>query len=86
MSQHNLHIIIRQQQEQLAAMQIQIQALIVEGAVVGREVERSNIGPNIEVAKPPVFNGEAGRVGGFIIVYRLYFRMKIREATVEEQI
>ena len=40
----------------------------------------------MEVAKPPVFNGEAGRVGGFITVYKLYLRMKMREATVEKQV
>jgi len=40
----------------------------------------------MEVAKLPVFNREAGRVGGFIIVYRLYLRMKMREAMVEEQV
>ena len=38
------------------------------------------------MAKPPVFNGEAGKVAGFIIACRLYLRMKIREAMVEEQI
>jgi len=38
------------------------------------------------VAKPLVFNGEASRVGGFIIVYRLYLRMKMRGTMVEEQI
>jgi len=60
---------------------VQIQALIAEGAI-----KRSNTGSNIEVAKPPVFNGEVGRVEGFITVYRLYLRMRIREAIVEEQI
>jgi len=35
MSQNNLHTIIQQQQEQMAAMQVQIQALLaaVEGGV-----------------------------------------------------
>jgi len=42
--------------------------------------------PQIEVAKPSIFNGEAGRVGGFITTCRLYLRMKMREATVEEQV
>ena len=38
------------------------------------------------MAKPPVFNGEVGKVGGFIIACRLYLRMKMKEAVVEEQI
>ena len=38
------------------------------------------------MAKPAIFNGEAGRVGGFVIACRLYLRMKMREATVEEQV
>ena len=67
-------------------MQVQIQALIAGGAVVGREAERSNTGSHMEVAKPPVFNGEAGKVGVFIIAYRLYLRMKMRETMIEEQI
>ena len=40
----------------------------------------------MEVAKPAIFNGEAGRVGRFVITCRLYLRMKMREATVEEQV
>jgi len=70
------------------AIQVQIQALIVEGAVVVGEgaTERSNTESNIEVAKPPVFNEEAERVEGFITVCRIYLRMRMREATVEKQI
>ena len=89
MSQHDLHAIICQQQEQLAAIQVQIQALLAategatEGAERGAEVSR---GYQMEVAKPAIFSGEAGKVGGFVTACRLYLRMKMREATVEEQV
>ena len=87
MSQINLHKIIRQQQEQLAAMQAQIQALLAaqggagQGAAMG-----SNAGPQMEVAKPAIFNGEVGKVGGFITACRLFVRIKLRGTSVEEQV
>jgi len=81
MSQINLHEIIRQQQEQ-------IQALLVAqgGAGVGGEATGSNVGSHMEVAKPAIFNGEAAKVGGFIMACRLFVRMKLRGTTVEEQV
>jgi len=88
MSQINLYEIIQQQQEQLAAMQVQIQALLATGGERTGSVERGttgfNIGSQMEVAKPAIFNGEAGRVGGFVIACSLYLRMKMREVIVEE--
>jgi len=84
--QINLHEIIRQQEEQLAAMQVQIQALLAAGGGGTGGVMGSNIGPSMEVAKPAIFNGEAGKVGGFITACRLYLRMKMRGTSVEEQV
>ena len=85
MSQINLHEIIRQQQEQLAAMQAQIQALLAVQGGGGAGTE-PNTEAHMEVAKPAIFNGEAGRVGGFIMVCRLYLKMKMRGTSVEEQV
>ena len=88
MSQINLYEIIRQQQEQLAAMQAQIQALLVAqgGTGVGGTGIGSNADPKVEVAMLAIFNGEAGKVGGFITACRLFLRMKLKGATVEEQV
>jgi len=63
MSQVNLHEIIRQQQEQLAAMQAQIQALLAVqgGAGVRGETVGSNVGSHMEVAK----QWESSKSGGF---------------------
>ena len=70
-------------------MQAQIQALLAVGGGGAGGTERgmtgSNREPQVEVAKPAIFNGEAGKVGGFVTICRLYLRMKIRDATVEEQ-
>jgi len=49
-------------------------------------VERGTTGPKVEVAMPAIFNGEAGKVGEFIIACRLFLRMKLRGAIVEEQV
>ena len=89
-SQLNLHEIIRQQQEQLAAMQAQIQALLTAqrgvetGAGTRGEAVGSSIRSHMEVAIPAIFNREVGKVGGFITACRLFLRMKLRGVMVEE--
>ena len=62
MSQINFQEIIRQQQEQMAVMQAQIQALLAAQGGVGGvgAATGSNMGSHMEVAKPAIFNGEAG--------------------------
>ena len=66
-------------------MQAQIQALLAAQGGGGTGTG-PNAGAHMEVAKPAIFNGEAGKVGGFITACRLFLRMKLRGATVEEQI
>jgi len=73
----------------MAAMQAQIQALLEAvggGTGAGGAAMGSNTGPHMEVAKPAIFNGEAGKVGGFIMACRLFIRMKLRGMSVEEQV
>ena len=67
-------------------MQAQIQALLAVGGEGAGGEERRIMGPKVEVATPAIFNGEAGKVGGFVTTCRLYLRMKMREATTEEQV
>ena len=69
-------------------MQAQIQALLAAQGGVGTGGART--GPNarshIEVAKLAIFNGEVGKVGGFITACRLYLKIKMRGTSVEEQV
>ena len=69
-------------------MQAQIQALLAAqgGAGAGRDAVGSNMGSYLEVAKPAIFNGKAGKMGGFITACRLFLRTKMRGNTVEEQV
>ena len=64
----------------MAVMQVQ------GGTGAGEEAVGSNMGSHMEVAKPAIFNGEVGKVGGFIMACRLFLRMKLRGTSVEEQV
>ena len=64
-------------------MQAQIQALLAaQGAGAGREAT----GSHLEVAKPAIFSGEAGKVGGFISACKIYIRNRMRGDTMERQV
>ena len=47
-------------------------------------VSQPNTGSNINMAKPPIFSEKAGKVLGFLIIYRLSIRMKMRNDLVEK--
>ena len=49
-------------------------------------ISRSNTESNIKVAKLQMFNEKIGKISGFLTVCKLYIRMRIREATIKEQI
>ena len=71
----------------MAAMQAQIQALLAAvGAGAGGAAMGTNVGSHMEVAKPAIFNGEVGRVGGFVSACKIYIRNKLRGETVEGQV
>ena len=61
----------------------------------GTEGEEEAVAPryntrlNVNITKLPTFNGNNGntsKILGFLIVYRLYIRMKMRNALVKKQI
>ena len=65
----------------MAAMQAQIQTLLAGEA---GEIGRGREGSHREMAKPPVFSREAGRVSGFMTACKLYIKARMIGATVEE--
>jgi len=66
----------------MAAMQAQIQVLLAAVGIGGGTATGSNTGAHMEVAKPAIFNREAGKVGGFILACKLYIRNRMRGDTV----
>ena len=70
-------------------MQVQIQVLLAAvggGGGAGDAARGSNMGSQLEVAKPAIFNGEAGKVGEFISACKIYIRNRMRGDTVEGQV
>ena len=68
-------------------MQAQIQALLAAvGGGGGGAATGSNTESHLEIAKPAIFNGEAGKVGEFISACKIYIKNKMRGNTVEGQV
>ena len=56
---------------------------MIEEEEIVAETLRPNIGL---IAKLPIFNGEISKVSGFLIVCRLYIRIRIKNTLVEKQV
>jgi len=62
---------------------VKMQELLI--TLRGRAEPKPNSASQAEIVTLPLFDGEASKVGGFVIVCKLYLKMRIRESMVEEQ-
>ena len=70
----------------MAAMQVQIQALLAGGAVAGGRITGEEGRREMKIAKPQIFDGTSSKVVGFVIACKLYIRNRMREEPVEGQV
>jgi len=57
----------------------------IAGEVIGRARD-SGGAMSTEVTRLQVFDGTSSKITGFIMTYKLYIKIKMREAVVEKQI
>ena len=81
MSQPDYVSIIRQLQEQVAALTAQLGQQGGGGGRAAAAIEEAT-----EVAKPQIFDGTPSKVSGFVGACRIYIKTRLREASVEAQI
>ena len=60
--------------------------MLAEREAEGEVIERPNAEFNIEVAKLLIFSRKTRSITEFIIVYKLFLRIKMRRVAVEKQI
>ena len=65
-------------------MQIQITVLVDRAEQEENIVSRSRIVKQVEVVQLPQFNREVKKVVGFVIIYKLYIRIRIKNEKVEK--
>jgi len=52
----------------------------------GRDELKPNSGSQTKMVRPSLFNEKVNKVERFVIIYKLYLKMRMKETTVEEQI
>ena len=86
MSQYDLiEQIILNYEKQIAIMKAQLLRLM-ELKRKEEIVSRSNTKSNVKMAISQTCDGSSEKVRDFVTAYKLYLRMRIREATVEKQV
>ena len=83
MSQPDYVTIIRQLQEQVAALTAQLGQ---QGGGGGGGRAAAATEEAMEVAKPQIFDGTPSKVSGFVGACRIYIKTRLREVSVEAQI
>jgi len=51
---------------------------------VEKAASRSRYRFQLEITKPLLFDGDPGKMAGFVIVCKLYIKIRIRKESVEE--